>query len=153
MSLPCPLPQWIQEGDPFLMQVGRKWNHCQSAHNICWNFITSLDKLFLIQGLMKTKKTASLVAQGCRIHLPMQAMQETQVWFSGSGRSLGGGNGNLHSSILAWEVPWTGEPGGLQSMGSQKVRHNRVTELNWTYYHYYYYFGLACIHHCQRVTI
>ena len=25
-----------------------------------------------------------------------------------------------HSSIFAWEIPWTGEPGGLQSMGSQK---------------------------------
>ena len=32
----------------------------------------------------------------------------------GSGRSLGEGN----SSILAWEIPWTDEPGGLQSMGS-----------------------------------
>ena len=29
-----------------------------------------------------------------------------------------------HSSILAWRVPWTGEPGGLQSMGSQRVGHN-----------------------------
>ena len=29
-----------------------------------------------------------------------------------------------HSSILAWEIPWTGEPGGLQSMGSQRVRHD-----------------------------
>ena len=28
-----------------------------------------------------------------------------------------------HSSILAWRVPWTEEPGGLQSMGSQRVRH------------------------------
>ena len=28
-----------------------------------------------------------------------------------------------HSSILAWEVPWTEEPSGLQSMGSQRVRH------------------------------
>ena len=27
-----------------------------------------------------------------------------------------------HSSILAWEIPWTDEPGGLQSMGSQRVR-------------------------------
>ena len=27
-----------------------------------------------------------------------------------------------HSSILAWEIPWTEEPGGLQSMGSQKSR-------------------------------
>ena len=29
-----------------------------------------------------------------------------------------------HSSILAWEIPWTEEPGGLQSMGSQKVGHD-----------------------------
>ena len=29
-----------------------------------------------------------------------------------------------HSSILSWEIPWTEEPGGLQSMGSQRVRHN-----------------------------
>ena len=28
-----------------------------------------------------------------------------------------------HSSILAWKIPWTGEPGGLQSMGLQRVRH------------------------------
>ena len=28
------------------------------------------------------------------------------------------------SSILAWSIPWTEEPGGLQSMGSQRVRHN-----------------------------
>ena len=48
-------------------------------------------------------------------------MQETQV------QSLGG-EGSLEkemaapSSILAWEIPWTEEPGGLQSMGSQKSR-------------------------------
>ena len=29
-----------------------------------------------------------------------------------------------HSSILAWKIPWTQEPGGLQSMGSQRVRHD-----------------------------
>ena len=33
-----------------------------------------------------------------------------------------------HSSILAWEIPRTEEPGGLQSMGSQKVEHDLVTE-------------------------
>ena len=31
-----------------------------------------------------------------------------------------------HSSMLAWEIPWTEEPGGLQSMGSQRVRHRRA---------------------------
>ena len=29
-----------------------------------------------------------------------------------------------HSSILAWRIPWTEEPGGLQSMDSQRVRHD-----------------------------
>ena len=41
----------------------------------------------------------------------------------GSGRSPGGGHGNP-LQILAWEIPWTGEPGRLQSMGSQGVRHD-----------------------------
>ena len=30
----------------------------------------------------------------------------------------------MHSNILAWKISWTEEPGGLQSMGSQRVRHN-----------------------------
>ena len=33
-----------------------------------------------------------------------------------------------HSSILAWEIPWTEEPGGLQSMGSQRAGHDLVTK-------------------------
>ena len=32
-----------------------------------------------------------------------------------------------HSSILAWEIPWTEEPGGLQPMGLLRVRHDCVT--------------------------
>ena len=44
-------------------------------------------------------------------------------------RSLGGEDPleesmTTHSSILAWRILWTGEPGGLQSMGSQKVGHD-----------------------------
>ena len=41
----------------------------------------------------------------------------------GLGRSPGEGNGN-RSSNLAWRIPWTEEPGGLQSVGSQRVRHD-----------------------------
>ena len=41
----------------------------------------------------------------------------------GLGRSPGEGNG-YHSSILAWGIPWKEEPGRLQPMGSQRVRHN-----------------------------
>ena len=39
----------------------------------------------------------------------------------GWGRSPGGGHAT-HSSILAWRIPWTEEPDGLQSTGSQRVR-------------------------------
>ena len=35
-----------------------------------------------------------------------------------------------HSSILAWEVPWTEAPGGLQFMGFQRVKHNLATDNN-----------------------
>ena len=45
------------------------------------------------------------------------------VLISVSGRSHGGGNGNL-PQYLAWKTPWTNEPGGQQSMGLQRFRHN-----------------------------
>ena len=33
-----------------------------------------------------------------------------------------------HSSILAWEIPWIEEPGGLQCIGPQRIRHDQATE-------------------------
>ena len=47
----------------------------------------------------------------------------------GLGRSPGEGKAT-HSSILAWKIPWTEEPGRLQSMGLQRVRHNWATSLS-----------------------
>ena len=47
----------------------------------------------------------------------------------GLGRSPGEER-ETHSSILAWKIPWTEEPGRLQSMGSQRVRHDWVTSLH-----------------------
>ena len=41
----------------------------------------------------------------------------------GSGRSPGK-EITTHSSVLAWEIPWTEEPGGLQFLGSQRIGHN-----------------------------
>ena len=41
-----------------------------------------------------------------------------------------------HSSILAQKIPWTEEPGGLQSMGSQRVGHDWVTSLHFTSLHF-----------------
>ena len=50
-------------------------------------------------------------------------MQETQVQSLSWEDPLEEGMAT-HSSILAWRIPWTEEPGGLQSMGSQRVRHD-----------------------------
>ena len=53
----------------------------------------------------------------------LSAMQETQVLSLGQEDPLEKELAT-HSSILVWRIPWTEEPGGLQSMGSQKVRHD-----------------------------
>ena len=49
----------------------------------------------------------------------LPAMQETQFRFLGQEDPLEKEMAT-HSTILAWEIPWTEEPGGLQSMGSQE---------------------------------
>ena len=54
-------------------------------------------------------------------HLP--AMRETQVQFLGQEDPLEK-EMTTHSSTLGWKLPWTEEPGRLQSMGLQRVRHN-----------------------------
>ena len=51
------------------------------------------------------------------------AIQETWVQSLGLEDSLGKAMAT-HSSILAWRISWTEEPGGLHSMGSQRVRHD-----------------------------
>ena len=66
---------------------------------------------------MTTQKESSLVAQ--MVKNP-PAMKETQVRFLGGKDPLEKGMAT-HSSILAWRIPWTEEPGRLQSMGSQRV--------------------------------
>ena len=53
----------------------------------------------------------------------MQEMQETQFQSLGQEDPLEEEMAT-HSSILAWKIPWTEEPGGLQSMGRQRVRHH-----------------------------
>ena len=57
----------------------------------------------------------------------MQDMQEMWVWSLGRKDPLEEGMA-AHSSILAWRIPWTEEPGRLQSIGSQTVDMTEVTE-------------------------
>ena len=73
------------------------------------------------------KSWASLVAQTL---MSLPAMQETQVRSLGQEDPLQKGMAT-HPSTFAWRIPWTKEPGGLQSMGLQRVRHDWATN---TYY-------------------
>ena len=52
----------------------------------------------------------------------MQEIQETRVQFLGQEDPMEEAMA-IYSSILAWKIPWTEEPGGLQPIGSQRVRH------------------------------
>ena len=67
---------------------------------------------------------SSQVAQWVKNCPAMQETQETWVPSLG-GKDPLGKEMATHSSILAWRIPWTEEPGGLQSLGSQRVGHNR----------------------------
>ena len=66
---------------------------------------------------------SSLVTQKVK---NLSAKQETWTWFLGWEDPLEKGM-VTHSRIPAWRIPWTEEPGGLQSMGLQRVGHNWVT--------------------------
>ena len=82
--------------------------HFFSYYKMCWEniFILFFQHLWFVAQLVK--------------NLP--AMQET--WVSSLGREDAlEKEMATHSSILAWRIPWTEEPGGLQSMGLQRVEH------------------------------
>ena len=72
----------------------------------------------LVEIKTETHGEGFLVAQ--RVKNP-PAMQETWVQSLGLEDPLEKGMAT-HSSILAWRIPWTEEPGGLQSTGSQRIR-------------------------------
>ena len=80
------------------------------------------------QGFIPTCQWTALVAQMVK-HLP--TMQETRVQSPG-GKDLLEKEMAIHSSTLAWKIPWMEEPGGLQSMGSQRVGHDWATSLCFT---------------------
>ena len=66
------------------------------------------------------QRRASLLAQSVK---DLPAMQETWVQSLGQEDPLDEGMAS-HSRIVAWRIPWTEEPGGLQSMGLQRVGHD-----------------------------
>ena len=109
--LPCPLQGIFltQESNPYLLGL-QHWQagpyHCHHHFKVKYEFIFSFPSGSVV------KNTPA-----------MQETQKTQVWSLSWEDLLVEGMAS-HSSILAWRFPWAEEPGGLQSMGSQRVRHN-----------------------------
>ena len=99
------------------------WHLCRCLQAL--SLVLRLDnyKAYRLTGLW-----ASLVAQRLK-RLP--AMRETWVWSQGREDPLEKEMAT-HSSILAWRIPWAVEPGGVQSTGSQRVRHDWATSLSFT---------------------
>ena len=108
-----------------------------------WEFISGISILFhwslclyiYIYGFPGGTIGKELACQ-CKRH----KSQGFNPWVGKIRRSPGGGNGN-HSSILAWRIPWTEESVGLQSVGSQRVRHDWS---NLAHMHTYIYTCLLC---------
>ena len=76
-------------------------------------------------GTKSLSKSSKIFPSGSGVkNLPAtQLPQETKVLSLGEEDSLEEGMAT-HSRILAWRIPWTEEPDGLQSMGSQRVGHD-----------------------------
>ena len=74
-------------------------------------------------GSSRSWKRQEMTFLATQIVKNLPAMQKTQVQSLGQEDPLEKGMAT-QSSILAWRIPWTEEPGKLQSMGSQRVRHN-----------------------------
>ena len=101
-------------------------NHCLSAFydhliwKVGWTGLRIMVDINVPSCREKKAVLKNLVAQTVKT---LPAMQETQV------QSLGGEDAlekekASQSSILAWVIPWTEEPGGIQAMGSQRVGHH-----------------------------
>ena len=101
-------------------------------HGLIWNSVfpifssqISIDTILFSTGISYLKEHPTLcsprLCQWWRTCLPMQETQETWVqplgWEDPLEEEMA-----THSRILAWRIPWTEEPGGLQPMGSQKSR-------------------------------
>ena len=81
--------------------------------------IWKLKTIFIVEFISLMETTEKYFVWINAFRLPMQETQELRVWFLGWEDPLEEGM-TTHCSVPAWRIPWTEEPGGLQSMGSRK---------------------------------
>ena len=99
--------------------IGNLENVTQLARNKVGFKLNSLSKPGLLFSIYLYKTIYSIYSLVAQLVKKLPAILETQVQSQGWEDTLEKGMAT-HSSILAWRIPWTEEPGGLQSMGSQE---------------------------------
>ena len=121
---------WQKKGtDGPVIPPAEAWRECLLSHRHCYQMWGRTQS-----GVWDEHRTASLVAWMVR---KLPAMQETWVW-SLDWEDLPEKEMATHSRILVWRLPRIEEPGGLQSMGSQRVRYDCATNIfTWTQTQYY----------------
>ena len=134
---------WLGSLMPFLCSGLPIWLVCREkfteyAFHIFLEFQINLIFFFwkgthFIFTLKQVKRWVSLVAQTVK---SLPAVQETQVWSLAQEDPLEKKMSN-HSSTLAWKIPWTEEPGRLQPMGSQRVRHDWAASFSLSFFFQY----------------
>ena len=109
-----------------ILQVGKiPWRRERLPTLVFWP--REFHGLYCLWGSQRVRHAwATFTAQTVKC---LPAMWETRVWSLGREDPLEKEMAT-HSSIHAWKIPWTEEPGRLQSMGSQRVRHDWVTSLS-----------------------
>ena len=113
-------------------------------HLYCWVCPMSSKNLLLYFSVVQF--TFVFLIQVVLVVKNLPAMQETWVRSLGWEDPLEKGMAT-HSSVLSWRISWTEEPGGLQSMESQRVRHNWVTNtftfhllfLHWDFFFFLFF--------------
>ena len=120
------------------LESGR-WNHQEKPRGFVRNVRAHLSSVLIVRPLRTVvcssqPCSASLVLdwgrgrvacnQDAKPRMGFAGVKELRVCVKGVSLNYGEGHGNP-PSVLTWRIPWTEEPGGLQSMGLPRVRHNR----------------------------
>ena len=111
---------WVRSKHPSNFPMSGRMT-CGNNHNLAFRWGSEMAEKQMGSGHQENLSlVASLVVQ--KVKNP-PAVQETRVWSLNWEDPLEKGMAT-HSSILARRIPWTEEPGGLQSMGKHRVRHD-----------------------------
>ena len=122
---------WVIFTKVFLYPMSYK----SSSKFSCYNFIVCFDSVAPVNFFYHIRNSTcyqldSLVAQTVK---SLPAIWENWVWSLDPEDPLEKEMAT-HSGILAWEIPWTEKHGGLQSIGSRRVRHDWATALSFSFF-------------------